>query len=143
MSTISDPGNALQRLAHLLTEAEDPDDRGPLAEAGQDLLNVADVVAKKVRQTNKACKGEVIIRFRLKGYRTKNKEVAIEVEPEITNKKPNLAKSRGIQLFAGHDGELSTVPVQEEMPLFTKESAKAIEGGKVENIEGKKGKKAI
>lgn len=142
MATISDPGNALQRIAHLLTEAEDPDDRGPLHEAGEELLAVAAQLAKKVRQTNKACKGSVTVKFNLHAYRTKNKEVALDIEPDISSKKPNLARHRGVQLYAGHEGELETQPVQEEMPLFV---PKTIEGGKIDEKpeKGRKAGKAI
>jgi hypothetical protein len=149
MSQISDPGNALQRITHLLIEAEDPDDRGPLYEAGEEVLSTAKQMATKVRQTNKACTGEATLKFKMKAYRTKNKEVAIEIEPIITSKKPSLARNRGVQLYAGHEGELSTTAVQEEMPLFTKDTAKSIDGGKSETAnEGaeapkKQGKRAL
>jgi hypothetical protein len=148
VSQISDPNNAIQRIAQLLLDKEDPDDPGVLSEAGEALLDVAAVMAKKVRQTGKACKGEVTIKLPLKAYRTKNNEVAVEIEPVIGSKKPQLARDRGVMLFAGHDGELSTTAVQEEMPLFTKESARVVPGVGNDDAanaasEGKKGKKAI
>ncbi len=143
MSSISDPNNAIQRIAFLLRDAEDPDDSGVLAEFGEALLDAAAVMAKKVRQTNKACTGEVTLTFKMKGFRTKNREVAIELEePGIKVKKPSLSKTRSVQLYAGHDGELETQPVQEEMPLFTKDSARVVEG-RAEPEKGKKGSKAI
>lgn len=138
MSTISDPSNAVTRLAHLLTDSEDPDDLGMLAEFGEEILVVARAIAAKVRQTNKACKGSATLKLNLHGYRTKNKEVAIEIEPDLTSKKPNMARKRGAQVYAGHEGELSTQAIQEEMPLFTKDTAKAIDGGK--DDQGKKAK---
>lgn len=147
MSTISDPNNAVLRIAQLLKDYDDPDDPGWQTELGDALLKASAVLAKKVRQTNKACKGSVQVKFDLKGYRTKNKEVAIEIEvPEPTTKVPSLAKKRGTMLFAGHDGELSTTAIQEDMPLFTKESARVVPGvgndDAANAAEKPKGKKA-
>ncbi len=69
------------------------------------------------------------VTFELKGYRTKNKEIAIEIEtPEPKTKVPSLAKKRSTMLFAGHSGELSTTAIQEEMPLFSKETARVVPG---------------
>jgi hypothetical protein len=142
VSHISNPKSALQEIARRLIDSADPDDEGFQVELGEALLNASEVLAKKVRQTNKACKGSVTLKFELKGYRTKNKEVAIDLEtPEVASKLPSLGKRRSTTLYAGHDGELSDMPVQEAMPLYDR--PKVIEGGKVENIEDKKGKKAI
>jgi hypothetical protein len=144
MATINDPNNALQQLAYRLNDASDPDDDGLLAEVGKGLLDTAQRVAAKVRETNKAAKGEVVLRFKIGAHRTKNNEVAVEFEPLVTTKMPELTKARGIQFFAGHEGELSTQPVQEEMgPLFNKDTARSIEGGKSDEKTEKKGKKAI
>ena len=141
MSSISDPNNAVQQLAYRLVDAEDPDDPGLLAEVGDELLSVSAIVAKKVRQTNRACTGEVTLTFKIKAHRTKNKEVAVEFEPVIKSKKPHLSRARGVQLYEGHEGELETQPVQEEMPLFTKDTAKVVEGNKGTETAGKAGKK--
>lgn len=147
MSQISNPGNALQQLVHLLKKADDDEDPGLMTECGEVLLRVAAIMAKKVRQTQKACKGDVTLKFSLKAYRTKNNEVALDIEPAITSKQPQLAQERGVMLFAGHDGELSTTAIQEDLPLFTKETALVVPG--VGNDEaanaagGKKGRKAL
>lgn len=130
MAQISDPNNAVLRIAHELKDSDDPDDPGWQTELGDALLKSAATIAKKVRQTNKACKGSVTVTFELKGYRTKNKEVAIEIEtPEPKTKVPSLAKKRSTMLYAGHDGELSTTAIQEEMDgLFTRETARVVPG---------------
>lgn len=128
MSQISDPSNALQRLVHLLKKADDDEDPGLMTEVGEALLQTAAIMAKKVRQTQKACKGDVTIKFAVKAYRTKNNEVALEIEPIVTSKQPQLAQERGVMLFAGHDGELSTTAIQEELPMFTRESARVVPG---------------
>lgn len=141
MSSISDPNNAVQQLAYRLVDNDDADDPGLLADAGKELLEVAAIMAKKVRQTNKACTGEVTLTFKIKAHRTKNKEVALEFEPTIKSKKPHLSRARGVQLYAGHEGELETRPVQEEMPLFTKDTAKVVEGDKGSENAGKAGRK--
>jgi hypothetical protein len=141
MSSISDPKNAIQQIAFRLKDSKDPDDPGVLAEFGDELLAAAATMARKVRQTNKACTGEVTLTFKLKAYRTPNREVAIELHDAIKSKKPTLTRERSVQLYAGHDGELETQPVQEEMPLFDKESATVIDGGKVEGDKGQKPKK--
>lgn len=149
MSQISDPSNAVLRIAQLLKDSDDPDDPGWQTELGDALLKASAIMAKKVRQTNKACKGSVTVKFELLGKRTPNKEVAIEISvPEPAVKVPSLAKKRTTQLFAGHDGELSTTAVQEEMPLFTKETARVVPGVGNDDAanaatEGKKGKKAL
>jgi hypothetical protein len=144
MATISDPNNAVQQLAYRLNDPEDPDDDGFLAEAGKELLDTAAAIAAKVRQTNTACKGSVTITFKMHASRTANREVKIEIEPALASKKPMLARPRKQELYAGHEGDLSTLPVQEDMgPLFTKESARAIEGGKSETKAETKGKKAL
>lgn len=147
MSQISNPSNALQQLVHLLKKADDDEDPGLMTECGEALLKVAAIMAKKVRQTQKACKGDVTLKFALKAYRTKNNEVALDIEPIITSKQPQLAQERGVMLFAGHDGELSTTAIQEDLPLFTKETARVVPG--VGNDEaanaagGKKNKRAL
>ncbi len=145
MSQISDPSSALTRLVHLLKKADDDDDPGLMTEVGDALLKVASVMAKKVRQTGKACKGDVTLKFQFKAYRTKNNEVALEIEPVTSTKQPQLAQERGVMLFAGHDGELSSTPVQEELPMFSRENARVVPGvGNDEQAEkATKGKKAL
>jgi hypothetical protein len=146
VSQISDPNNAIQRVAHQLADREDADDPGLLKEFGEELLAVGEAIAARVRQTNKAFKGHVTLKLNLHGYRTKGKEVAVDIEPDISAKKPNRARKRGVTMYLGHNGELSTVPVQEEMPLFTKETARVVPGvgnddaaiGAAEKRQGKK-----
>lgn len=143
MSQISKPSNALNTLVHLLKKADDPDDPGLMVEVGDALLKTAAVMAKKVRQTGKACKGDVTLKFSLKAYRTKNNEVALEIEPITTCKQPQLAQERAVQLFAGHEGELSTTAIQEELPMFSKDSAKVVDGDNDNHAEnaGKAGRR--
>lgn len=116
---------AVQRLATIMREKDNPDDPGLLGEAGTSLDDVFARIRAHVERTGKACKGSVTITIALKGYRSKGGEVAVDVEGGVTSKAPAPPKRETI-LFLDHDSHAHTTPQQEEMPLF---DPKVVKGG--------------
>jgi hypothetical protein len=138
MATINEKRQAIQQLNVLSRRKDDAEDDGFLADVGAEWLRVSAAMAERVRKTGKSCKGQLVVTIDLLGYKSKNGEVKIDPKVQaIKTKQPPTTIERNIELYAGHEGELSTVPVQEEMgPLF---DPKVVEGGKVEPIgKGKK-----
>lgn len=132
MATVSDPENALQRLHVIMQDNENPDEQGMLADMGRELLRVYGECASFTRATKKACKGQVVVTFDLHACRTegdKETEVSIALQP-IKTKSPPKTFARKKRTFAGHDGEISTVPVQEELPIMGIKGS--VDGGKKE-----------
>lgn len=119
----------IQRLAAIMRQKDNPDDPGLLGEASAALDDVFAAIRSHVERTGKACKGSVTITLDLKGYRSKGGEVAVDLTGGVTPKAPPPPKRETI-LFLDHEGAAHTTPQQEEMPLFGKDSAKVVDGGK-------------
>lgn len=130
---------AFQRLAAILQDREDPDDKGPLAEVSDHFNDLSCAMRAYVERTGKACKGQIVFTINLKGFRTKGKEVGMEVETGVTHKAPPKPK-RGTMLYLDHEGTAHTAPVQEDLPIFN--AKVVIQGGKGQDETGDVAKKA-
>jgi hypothetical protein len=127
MATIDEPNNAMIRLNALVRNTDDPDDNGALADMGSEVLRVYNECAAFTRRTGKACKGQVTVIFDLKASKSeKETEVDVSIQP-IKTKSPPKTLPRKKRTWAGHDGEISTIPVQEDLPLMGIKGA--VEGG--------------
>lgn len=119
--------NAVQRLSAVMQNRDNPDDPGLLAEAGLSLDEVFERMRAHVERTDKACTGNVVITLKLKAYRSKGGEVAVDVEAGVASKSPAPAK-RETQLFLDREGLAHTTPQQEDLPMFDKKSARVVPG---------------
>lgn len=137
MATVNDPDNALVRLNAIMRNGGDPDDQGMLADIGREVLRVYNECAEFTRRTGKACKGQVSVTLDMKAFKSETEtEVDFAMQP-IKTKSPPKTLPRKKRTFAGHDGEISTVPVQVEMPIMGIKGS--VEGGKKDApSEGKK-----
>lgn len=130
MATVSDPDNALVRLNAIMRDSNNPDDNGMLHDIGSETLRVYNEVAEFVRRTGNKCSGQVLVVIDLKGFKSETEtEIDMHMQP-IKTKSPPKTLPRKKRTFAGHDGEISTVPVQEELPIMGIKGS--VEGGKKE-----------
>lgn len=128
MATVDQHDNAVIRLNAIMRSGDDSDE-GFLADIGRELLRVYNESAAFTRQTDKACKGQVVVTFDFKASRSDGGEVEVDVSMQpIKTKSPPKTFARKKRTFAGHDGEISTVPVQEELPIMGIKGS--VEGGK-------------
>jgi hypothetical protein len=88
----------------------------------------------------KAVAGSITFTLKLKGHKTPNGEYAVDVDPGISSKLPNIPMTK-IQVYLDHDSVAHTAPVQVDMPIMGIRPS-AIEGGK-NNVQqpGETGKK--
>lgn len=130
MATVDDPDNALIRLNAIMRDGGNPDDNGMLFDIGKETLRVYNEIAEYVRRTGAKFTGQVTVVIDLKGFKSETEtEIDLHMQP-IKTKSPPRTASRKKRTFAGHDGEISTVPVQVEMPTMGIRGS--VEGGKKE-----------
>lgn len=136
MATVNDPDNAMIRL-NAIMRSGDEKDAGFLADIGREVLRIYNECAAYTRQTDKACKGQATVIFDFKSSRSEGNEVEVDVTMQpIKTKSPPKTFARKKRTFAGHDGEISTVPVQEELPIMGIKGA--VDGGKNEKKDASK-----
>lgn len=109
--------HAIQRLSAIMQNRDSEDDPGLLAEAGLSLDEVFERMRAHVERTDKACTGNVTITLKLKAYRSKGGEVAVDVEAGVASKSPAPPK-RETQVYLDRDGVAHTTPQQEELPIM-------------------------
>ncbi len=138
MATVNDPDNAVVRL-NVIMRSGDESDAGFLADIGREVLRVYNECAEYVRATDKPCKGQATIVFDFKGSRSDGDEVEIDVTMQpIKTKSPPKTFARKKRTFAGHDGEISTVPTQVELPIMGIKGS--VEGGRKDAPTAQKAK---
>jgi hypothetical protein len=138
MATVNDPDNAVIRL-NVIMRSGDTDDPGFLADMGREVLRVYNECAFFTRQTDKACKGQVTVIFDFKASRSEGEEVEVDVSMQpVKTKSPPKTFARKKRTFAGHDGEISTVPTQVELPIMGIKGS--VDGGKKDAPEAQKAK---
>jgi hypothetical protein len=88
----------------------------------------------------KAVSGSITFTLKLKGHKTPNGEYAVDVDPGISSKLPNIPMTK-IQVYLDHDSVAHTAPVQVDMPIMGIRPT-AISGGN-NNVQqpGETGKK--
>ena len=135
MATVDDPDTVVQRLHVIMRDGNDPDDQGMLVDMGRELLRVYNACAAYTRRTGgKAFKGTATVVFEFHSHKSETEtEVDITMRP-ITSKQPPLTMPRKKRTFAGHDGEISTVPIQEELPITGIKGS--VNGGKQDAPKG-------
>lgn len=136
MATVNDPDNAMIRL-NAIMRSGDENDAGFLADIGREVLRVYNECADYVRMTDNTCKGQVAVIVDFKAFRSDGEEVEVDVTMQpIKTKEPPKTFVRKKRTFAGHDREISTVPVQEELPIMGIKGA--VDGGKIEKKDAPK-----
>lgn len=65
----------------------------------------------------KAVAGSITFTLKLKGHKTPNGEYAVDVDPGISSKLPNIPMTK-IQVYLDHDAVAHTAPVQVDMPIM-------------------------
>lgn len=131
MATVSDHENAMQRLHAIMQDKDNPDEQGMLADMGRELLRVYNECQEFTRRSGgKACKGQVTVVFDLHSFKSETEiEVDLTMQP-IKTKSPPKTFARKKRTFATRDGEISTVPTQEELPIMGIKGS--VDGGKKE-----------
>lgn len=81
----------------------------------------------------KAVSGSITFTLKLKGHKTPNGEYAVDVDPGISSKLPNIPMTK-IQVYLDHAAVAHTAPVQVDMPIMGIRPA-AINGGGNGNVQ--------
>jgi hypothetical protein len=132
MATVNDPDNALIRLNVILRDQGNPDDQGLLVDIGREVLRIYNECADYTRKTGSKCKGQVNVVIDFSAFKSEREtEVDFHMQP-IKTKGPPKTLARKKRTFAGHDGEISTVPVQEELPIMGIKGS--VDGGKKQQV---------